>query len=646
MLSPRYVWHLVFVLAPLCVAQAQPVSLRIETETGQTQFRAGEAIGITLTFENGDEGMVSITSRDRSVLGMGSDRFLVLPEDAATDPWKYRFGEGLAYSGPGGMFLRGKTTVAHLDLNQWVRFSRVGSYRVRALFHERGRERENTALESNEIEINIVAADPDWQAEELRKDVAVLKAVPVKPDSETFDTRMNVARRISYLDTPASVRVAARLLGTMDVQVAQILRTWLLATGRRNDAVTAMKDLLLSPEQPVTPEFLDTLAELESWQRYPPAADPAADPDRKRRYELRETIGESLRGELAGAIEPKRRQARAVSIKTLIDNMPEGAVPAALRSQVAVLFLELPLGKQSELLGYQWKKIAGSEMVPVLRKIYDDAPQSVYQEPPLVALALERLYELDPGGARTLILDEIGRPYPRLPYRTLALLPDATLPDLDPALLKNLKDGGRPVEEMISRYATPAIFEGVKAFYLKRDAEMRARTSANVPNIASPACEPPLVAYFLRVDPAWGEQVLRESLTDRAYPMGRCWISIIGDTAQYHVSPEWEKVAVGALQDGSVYVKSGAVKALGLYGSAASSRAVWDAFRYWHEWWKERPAELNEENRQLERAFGDALAHAHNWTVSSADLETMRDLCVTPACRAQAEQYKSERTRP
>ena len=43
---------------------------------------------------------------------------------------------------------------------------------------------------------------------------------------------------------------------------------------------------------------------------------------------------------------------------------------------------------------------------------------------PLLALAVERLYELDTTRTRTLLLEEMTRPDPRLPYRTLAMLPD------------------------------------------------------------------------------------------------------------------------------------------------------------------------------------------------------------------------------
>jgi hypothetical protein len=634
-------------------AQAQGISLRIETETGQTQFRIGEAIGLKLTFENSSpetagngDWMVAITGRDRSVLALGRDRFLTLPEAGTSDPLSYRLGEPIAYSGPGGIFLHGKTALAQVDLNQWVRFGNPGHYRVRAEFHATGvfhadrAQREDIVLDSNDIGIDIVAADAAWQAEQLQRDIATLNAVPEKPDNQSFDARMNAARRISYLDTPGSVREAGRLLGTMDVQVSQILQTWLRASQHRDVAVGAMKELLRNPSQPVTPLFLETLAALESWQRFPPPVNPASDPDARRRFEARASITEQLRAELAGVIEQKHDSARAISIKTLLDNMPAETVPAGLRSEIAALFPELPSGQQSDLLNSQWKKISGPEMIPALRPIYDTAPQTIYAAPPGVATAVERLYELDPGQARTLLLDEMNRAFPRLPFRTLAMLPDATLPTMDQILLERLKhDGGRGAEELIARYATPRILEGVKAFYAKQDAAMRARTSGNVPNIASPACEPPLVAYFLRVEPAWGEQVLRESLAERGYPMGRCWVAILGQTASYYVSPEWERVAIQALGDATVAVKSDAVKALGQHGSQASASAVWESFRYWHEWWKDRPAELNEENRRFEQVFLEATAHPANRIVTGQELGRIRDLCITEGCRVQAEQY-------
>lgn len=609
------------VLVVVTSATAQTVSLHIETSSGQSQFRIGEAIGLKATFELTSASdappadqpgwTIALLGHDRSVLALGRDRFVVTPETGTRDPWQYRLHQGIAYSGPGGTRLGEKPIVLDIDLNQWVRFERPGYYTVQALFHAMGHR--DIEIESNQIGIAIVVADPQWQAQELSNDVAILNSTLSKVDSQAFEARVNAARRIAYLDTPAAVREMARWLGTADIQTAQVLQDGLRSSLHPMEAIAAMKELLSSPSEPVSPIFLRTLAALDRTGKEPQSA-------------------------LAEAIEQKRGPAKAISIKTLLDNMTAESVPAKLRSEIAALFPELPASQQSELLDYQWKKIEGPEMAPALRQIYETAPQSRYPENPLLASAVERLYELDTNRTRTLLLDEMKRSDPRLPYRTLAMLPDATLPELDATLLDRLQhNGGRPVEELIARYSTRSILDPVKNFYAKRDAEMRSRVTKN-PNIAAPACEPPLIAYFLHVDPAWGEKMLRQSLAERSYAMGRCWLGIVGQTAVYYAGPVWEKVAIDALQDPAVPVKIDAVKSLAQYGSPAARPAILDAFRYWHEWWKNR-GEQNDESRRLEQTFVEATTHPKSWTPEDGDLAAIRDLCLTDNCKSQVPQH-------
>ena len=606
-------------------AAARSFSLRIETPLGQSHFRIGEAISLKLDFEMthdtdappaGQPGwMIMLNGHERSVLGFGRDRFVVTPEAGTRDPWSYRVHEGIVYSGPGGNRLGDKPLILNIDLNQWVRFERPGHYTVHALFHPTGPERQDLEVESNQIGIDIVAADPQWQDQELATDLAILNSTLSKIDSASFESRMNAAHRLTYLDTPTAVREMVRWLGIADIQTAQILQDGLRSSQHGPEAIAAMRELLRSPSEPVPPIFPRTLAALDKAIKEPQNA-------------------------LAEVVEQKQGAAKAISIKTLLDSMSAESVPATLRSEIAALFPQLPASQQSELLDYQWKKIDAPEMIPVLRQIYETAPQSRYPENPLFASAVERLYELDTNRTRTLLLEEMKRPDPRLPYHTLAMLPDATLPELDATLLDHLQHkGGRPAEELIARYSTKSILDSVKDYYAKRDAEMKSRVTTN-PNIAAPACEPPLVAYFLRVDPAWGEKVLRQSLAERGYTMGRCWLGIIGQTAVYESGHVWESVAIDALQDPAVPVKIDAVKSLAQYGSPSAKPAIFDAFRYWHQWWENR-GDQNDESRRLEQAFVEATTRPKNWTPVDADLATIRDLCLTAGCKSQVPQHQN-----
>jgi hypothetical protein len=606
------------VLVIVASAAAQTVSVHIESSPGKSQFRVGEAIGLTLSFELNDAPqapdpnkpgwMVRLFQHDRSVLGFGRDRFVVSPETGTRDPWNYRLHEGIAYSGPPGNPLGDKPLILNQDLNQWVRFERPGHYTVSLHCQVTGPQSRNVEIESNQISVDIIAAEPEWQAAELASDIAALDANQSTTDSQSIEARMSAARRITYLDTPAAVREMARQLGTADIQTPPIFVEGLRSSQYGSAAVAAMKELLRSPSEPVTPMFLRTLAGLDK------------------------TVTEPQAG-LAEVIDRKQGTAKAVSIKTLLDDMPAERVPSKLRTEIAGLFQDLPISQQSELLDYEWMKIDSPEMVPVLRHIYETASQNQYPVNQLLASAVERLYELDTNRTRTLLLEEMKRRDPRLPYRTLSMLPDATIPELDAILLDNFQHyGGRPVAELIARYSTNSILDPVKEFYMKRDAEMRSRVTEN-PNIAAPACEPPLVAYFLRVEPAWGEKLLRESLAVRSYTMGRCWLGIVGQTAAYNSGPVWEKVAIDALKDPAVPVKIDAVRSLAQYGSPESKSAILDAFRYWHQWWEIR-GEPDDENRRLEQTFAQATTRPKNWTPSDNDLATVRDLCITAGCRS------------
>lgn len=590
-------------LAGSALAQSPDVSLRVETASGRTQFRIGETIDMKLTFEStvADKWIVHYTGR-RSLFGR--EEFLVSPKEGTSDPLGVR--KSVGGSEIAGVVVLGKPWSMDVDLNQWVRFERPGRYRVRALVHVSDKRGQNLAVTSNETEIEIVAADREWLAQQLRQAVAVLDA-PASTDQQAFNARASAARTIWYLDTPESVREAARLLGALDEQTAQTLQLALQGSAHQDVAIAAMKQLLRSPDQPVTSPFLQTLASLEATQKVRhDAADPGAP-------------FQELRTELGSVVERKRGDARAISLKTLLDGARPEAVSANMRAEIAGLFSDLPFQQQKELLTSQWKRIAGPAMIPALLRIYENAPAVPGLQQSLAPEAVQRLYELDPARARTLILDEMKREQPRLRDEALAILPDATLPDLDPVLLDHLRRNGRS-QQLIARYATVDILDGVKAWYAKQQQS------------SSPA----LIAYYLRVDPAWGEGVLRQALSERSNPNGP-WQGVIGKTAEYYVSPEWEKVAIEALSDPAVEVKADAVRALGEHGSAVAQQAVMEAFHAWHEWWKDRPAEMAPE-RRYDQWFLNATAHAKNWIANGETLEKIRDYCITPNCRSEAEE--------
>jgi hypothetical protein len=650
-------------LAALLAAQTPDVSLQLATADGKTSFRLGEAITLELSFTSTVPGKYSISggNSDRSGMENYREEFRVSPSAGTSDPLADSFRGGVAGNGLGWFQeLSAKPVVVNKDLNQWLHFDRPGRYQVRAISHRVTTQQKPVQLESNEIEIELVD-DPAWRMAQSAEAAHTLRTVPKSGQSEVFQQRMAAARQLWYLDTPESIRESARLLDGSDVQVDYILEMGLMASSRRPLAIATMDQLLADPAQAVTPSFLETLARLKAWTEVPVAgsypADAAAQPawrDAIERQNQRQTaIAKELQSRLTAVLERKQGSAKALSLRTELFAAWPDSITATQRAEMAELFFELPTGLQSELLGYQWNRIFGPAMIPVLRKIYDALPEN-YQGQGLGGPVLERLYELDPAQGRSLILAEIARPVPRFPYSTLSILPDATLPDLEEKLLANLDLGSGlavPLEpaELIARYATDRVLDRVKSYYARIDAHMRARpgvVESPPRRLAAPPCAPPLYAYFLRTDPAYGEKLLRDVMAERSFELGHCWMKAIGETARYFVNSRWESVALDALNDSTVLVKIDAVKALGEYGSPAAVPRLWESFRYWHDWWKNRPAEINEENRQLEQAYLRTFSQAANWISTADDLARATDLCITDSCRGQMEQARRSWSQP
>ena len=617
----------------LLLAQTPEVQLRLATAGAQTSFRMGEPIALELSFTSTVPGKYSAFGSGNDRMGMEavSEQFAVSPSEGTADPLADHFKGGMVVN---GLFwskvLSMEPLVVKKDLNQWLRFGHPGRYRLRAISHRVSAERKPVELESNQIEIELVD-DPAWRTSQLAEASRILRTVPKSGDSTVFQQRMAAARQLWYLDTPESIRESARLMDGTDVQVDQLLRLGLIAASQRRLALEIMQQSLADPAQAISPDFLDTLSKLTP------------------------LTAQQLHAQLAAVLERKLGTAKAVSLKTLIQTADSpDSVSASQRAEMAGLFFDMPADLQRELLAWQWRRISGPAMIPVLRKIHDAMPDSVYQAPALAASAVDRLYELDPAQGRGLILAEMARPFPRLPFSTLSLLPDATLPEMDEKWMANLElDPGkvarREVEELVARYATDRILGRVNAFYALVDAETRGRkeTVGDPPRrIATPACEPPLFAYFLRTDPAFGEKVLRGVMAERTFEMGRCWAAAIGQTARYYANPQWESVALDGLNDSTVIVKIDAVKSLGHYGSPAAVARLWDSFRYFHDWWKNKPSEINEENRQLERAYVQTFSQADGWIATGDDLARAAALCITDGCRGEMEQNRRYWSQP
>ena len=176
----------------------------------------------------------------------------------------------------------------------------------------------------------------------------------------------------------------------------------------------------------------------------------------------------------------------------------------------------------------------------------------------------------------------------------------------------------------VAKYATPAAESRVKAIYEAHPEQ----------------CPPELLAYFIRVDPDYADRIFHSHAWEMHAPPGRCTLQYFARTMPLAMDRVLEEYVAAYLMHGTVFVKTEAARTLELYGSKGALAPLWDAFRYFHEYWKGQRDELarNGEGSRPELVQRHAIAHGKNWRLSGEDLPALEALCISRQCVLETQQ--------
>ncbi len=154
-------------------AATEVVTLRLSLASAQTEFHIGETIPLQLAFSSSAKDRYQINMAQYDRIGrMNYEEFILTPADGAVNPLPTLTGS------LGGLtnhkFLTTEPWVLRISINEWIRFTEPGEYRLVLLSH-RVSVRETTAIygtspitvRSNEIALKIVPANPAWQKQVL-----------------------------------------------------------------------------------------------------------------------------------------------------------------------------------------------------------------------------------------------------------------------------------------------------------------------------------------------------------------------------------------------------------------------------------------------------------------------------------------------
>jgi hypothetical protein len=637
-----------------------PVTLTLRIADGRRQFRPGEDLPIELEFESRvpKRFVVDGATYDRSGR-LTIDEFMVEPNDAVTDPLLDYFALGGSIGGGirGVGALGEKPFTIRLTLNEWFRFDKPGIYTLSVRSRRVTDDTKDPAttqsvvpVESNTVSFEILPRDPAWEASEV--DVAVQTLNSPRSDVD----RQKACRTLRFLGTDPAVDEMIRHYDEGQGCDFDYM-AGLFGARDRERVVRQLEAGLRADDQAVSEYYLRNLALLSVYLQHPdlrpvqtrdtkgrPIPSSAAD----RLRDLVDAAKATYVEVLDAALPEKKARARAMILSWRVEagRRTDPASSAAAtssrgrqREQLAATFLELPAERQSSLLEFQWSTLAGPAMVPVLRALTDTRRPASESLPDV---ALRRLYELAPAEGRARILREIRNPSRGASLKTLGILPDRELPELDDDLAGNVDmDADLDVlsirAELLQRYASPAV-----------SARVQSRVEDHLTQLA---CRPKsaFLAYFVRADPDLGQALLDRALASRE--LTGCHHSALLDVATLRMTPGVEATAVAHLDDPDPQVVISAADTLGRYGSRASAEPLRARFERWHRTWDGRQEELryshavdrpNAMQGMVEFALLQALGRGQAWLTDEDDLRELRMLCVTDGCRTQADQMMSD----
>lgn len=615
--------------------QPGDLTLRISVKNGQRIFRQGEIITLVAEYSstNTKKYLLSTRNYDRSGRLQGTEVFCIDPsggEDPLSDYFKsgsFMMGGLSSDLDPGE-----KPFVIEIELNEWKSLP-PGSYRlsiegrrIGALDREHAEPiQRNIPLRSDEVDFQIIEAEPAWQAEQLALAEKEL-------DSGEPDVAKHAARVLRFLGSEAATRELARRYYSGEQEFGWDFKFGLFGSPHRSDAIAGLKAAIRAPQHPVTGEMVQTLSTLEL-QSDPKTRLPAYDhQDTESWRQINEAYEAALKQKMGGymsdaaaAMPGKIGKARGVTASTLLQSETplDSVARLQLRQALMATWASLPVRKQNELIEYRWEEVGGAEWLPILRGIVGgEVNPSRSFDKANRAVALRRIYEIAPDQGRAAILHEIASPGGDIGIDVLGLLPDKELPQVQQQSVAKMKAGSaRDLDfQLLERYGGQSALTEAKTFYEAHG------YGACVPQTA-------MLRYFLRVDTPYGIRRVSEAMSMRK--VTGCYQFLFTSLEEYVRIPKIEQIAIDALNDPSVLVVRNAAEALQRYGSRKAESALWARLEKFHQQWIDKPEELqyrrgaSREELEvigLEQVLVQSIANGQAWFATADTIHRLKDL--------------------
>jgi hypothetical protein len=342
---------------------------------------------------------------------------------------------------------------------------------------------------------------------------------------------------------------------------------------------------------------------------------------------------------------------RSISAEAIAALAPEEAKAAKLvspddygltREQLIAQFPDFPADRQAELLGNKWDLVRGPEMISSLRQVIaKEKPRATTRqamplnvwgtETGIGIAALQRLAQISLQEIVRVIRDDIASGEPRFAGYAVRELPAQALPEIDGALLGQLKKDYVATMPLVAKFASARLLDEVRKNAIEHPWPC--------------AMEQPVVSYFVRVLPeenGEGRAMLHRAMANRK----NCGFFhfLLGNVANVAWNPAIQAEAIALLDDPDPEVATSAAQVLASHGGPEVEGPLWKRLEEWSEQWRGRAAELEghpitgtglNEERRLGTALFSSIATAQAWLLDEPRRKRLAALCVDDWCREQ-----------
>ncbi len=613
-------------LAFLCLATLAPAQELVLTATGPTTVYEGQLIPVKL----------ELRGTSLRIWGFGGFRLEPAPPCPNYSPScqpmdMWTFHKFDSFLGFGHASLAVET-----DINSFIPALKPGKYRIRAVAAKQGLPK--AEILSNAFAIQVIPATPGW----LHRTIEESRRAPTPKQlgflyvKEAFEAGLE-----SYGKTGQRDFLYGLYRNPNEDQSCQMLRA-------------ALQD----PANQITADFIWLIANVCRRAKFPFAAEMAAakESDSRRLEWIRATTGYEQQTTLeaihvlaarAGKEGPHAFAERAQVLRYVAARWMTGdeQIPDFAKPALAATVRDLPGYAPREaiaILSEFWYLLRTQQIRPAIDGILRRDPFD-HQWIDVRRSALRLLLALDPAAGHAALLAELRDFRPTLDEGITRLLPAATVPPMDTELIGHLARMQRgeiqhPVADaflLIALYLSPQSQERMKQVY-------ESQTNP---------CQPEIVAYFLRVQPVYAEQLLKRATTGMHAVPGPCTVRYINAIPRLIMTPVLENYLVAHLQHENVYVKADAARMLSGFGTSTAKKPLWDSYLYFHEYWKGKDAELNNpdyrDGRFLEEMLRTSIVRGRAWFTSEAELRRLGAMCISERCKADsAEDFRIAAEKP